>query len=162
MFPNRLNTWLKGITLLLFALLLSKQEAQAQCTFSATVQGSGAGYTTIYRLTDSGGTVVDDTAPFTTPIATPTGTFRLYAITYDNANPPTGTALAVGSNVSAVSGGCSDIDWIPAICRCESETASVTVGTSGYQAANTQTYALMNSGTISAANTSGSFTAPPS
>ena len=159
MFPNRLNTWLKGIALLLFALLLSKQEAQAQCTFSATVQGSGAGYTTIYRLTDSGGTVVDDTAPFTTPTATPTGTFRLYAITYDNANPPTGIALAIGSNVSAVSGGCSDIDWIPAICRCESETASVTVGTSGYQAANTQTYALMNGGTISAANTSGLFTA---
>jgi len=152
MFQHKLSNLFKCGALLLSILCLSQQSVLSQCTFSASVQGS-AGATTKYYLTNLSGVVVDDTAPLTAPSV---GDYRLYAVTHDAGT--TGFP-AVGQNVSGINGGCFTIDFIPAICRCSSTTTSVSVSTSGYETNYTQSYALMSGSTISAVNTTGTFTA---
>jgi hypothetical protein len=150
---HHIHKFLSKVALITICLLsFGSNNSWAQCTFSATVQGS-AGTTTRYYLTDPLGNVIDDTAPYTSPSE---GNYRLYAVTHDasTTNFPT-----VGGNVSSITGNCFSIDFVPAICRCSSNSNNLNVSTTAYNTNYTQSYALMNGSTIAAVNTTGTFTA---
>ena len=152
-------------------LLLCGLAGYAQCVnpgtpinFSTTGNNTGPGYTTVYVLTDNGGTIQQTVASgFAAPAAN--GYYKIYAVNYNTTvAAPT---LTAGTNVTAIGGNCASISSTPitfcVVSGIVTAGSSITFANSGNNTATdyTTVYALTDaSGAIISTSTSTSAIAP--
>ena len=179
---------LPKVLLWLLALIfwLLPRGATAQCLATRTIAEGGtvvatttgdatAPYSTLYILTDGSGVVADNNATGSFTIAT-AGNYRIYILNYDTGNVPTNVPPTVGSNISAITGGCfntadftteylcvvvNSANCIATRTICAGDALSVTTTGQTTAVGYTTVYVLVDNATglVVASNATGVFTA---
>lgn len=143
---------------------------------SASSSGNNSSYTQVYVLADDNGNFIaqNTTGIFSTASLTLGSVYRVHALNYDPANPPSPlpSGLTVGAAISTVTGGCYNSDFLTDyVCYtitacapfciqeqnvCENE--DIIVSSSGSNPSYTQVYVLTDdNGNFMAQNNTGVF-----
>lgn len=160
------------IVLKILLLIFSSQWVHAQCdyavgdspTFNIVGNNTNAGFNTVVVATDPSGTIKYVSSVGSGTISNlAEGIYNIYSVNYASTSPPT---IAIGSNISTVTGDCVDLSAPVRIgvCACTDQlsngTRTLAVSTSGASTdpAYTNSYVLVDStGYIKGINATGSF-----